>query len=223
MSHPGRNLIGGRSGGRWQKPALNPESEVQQTSAAGRVAWLPTLLAKGAQPLQRTHLRHRIPIAAPARLHLLLLDTSGSMRQGGRLALAKGYAARLIEQAARAGDDVGVLSFGGAGVAMLVPPGPARAAGAARVRQCGGGGGTPLAQALAMAEQVFARRARRSAKGASLLWLLTDGRTLEQPQAPVGAQHVVILDFENQRQALGRCAAWAARWGAEHRLVREGE
>lgn len=137
--------------------------------------------------------------------------------------MAKGYAARLIEQAARAGDDVGVLSFGGAGVAMLVPPGPARAAGAARVRQCGGGGGTPLAQALAMAEQVFARRARRGAKGASLLWLLTDGRTLEQPQAPVGAQHVVILDFENQRQALGRCAAWAARWGAEHRLVRDGE
>ena len=50
------------------------------------------------------------------------------MRQGGRLALAKGFAARLIEEAARAGDDVALISFGGQGVDMLLPPGPARGA-----------------------------------------------------------------------------------------------
>ncbi|MEO6273277.1 MAG: VWA domain-containing protein [Rhodoferax sp.] len=183
---------------------------------ASPIDWLPTLLAKGPQALQRQHLRYQSQPAARPRLHLIVLDTSGSMRQGGRLALAKGYAARLIEQAARAGDDVGLLSFGGRGLEWLVPPGPARSAGAARVRQCGGGGGTPLAQALALAQQRIAQPSRRAASP-PLLWLLTDGRTLEQPAAPTTAS--VVVDFEDPRRPLGRCAAWAARWGAEYRLA----
>ena len=49
--------------------------------------------------LAAQHLRWREPKAKPSTLHLLLLDTSGSMRQGGRLARAKGYAAQVLEQA----------------------------------------------------------------------------------------------------------------------------
>ncbi len=147
------------------------------------------------------------------RLHLIVLDTSGSMRQGGRLALAKGFAAKLIEEAARAGDDVALLCFGGQGVELVLPPGPARAAGAARVRQCGGGGGTPLAHALAVAQGLLVKSSHAA------LWLLTDGRTLEQPAAPQGAAQTVIVDFDDPRRAIGRCAAWAAQWGAEHRLA----
>ncbi|APW48149.1 vWA domain-containing protein [Rhodoferax antarcticus] len=197
---------------------MNSGSEVQQASAGGRVAWLPTLLAKGAQPLQRIHLRHRTAVVAPVRLHLLLLDTSGSMRQGGRLALAKGYAARLIEQAARAGDQVGLLVFGGAGVELLLAPGPARRAAAVRVLQCAGGGGTPLAQALEHANQLLAHAQHRgmTTPQASWLWLLTDGRTLEIPAAPVGAVNVVVVDFEERKRALGRCATLAERWGAAY-------
>ncbi len=149
-------------------------------------------------------------------LHLILLDTSGSMRKGGRLALAKGYAARLVEQAARAGEDAGLLSFGGAGVELVLPPGRARSAGAVRVRLCGGGGGTPLAQALEMAARLLEDASRRGGRDATL-WLLTDGRTLEQPPAPGGAGHVVIVDFDHPARPVGRCAAWARHWGAEHR------
>jgi len=29
----------------------------------------------------------------------------------------------------------------------------------------------------------------------------------------------VIVDFDDASKPLGRCAAWAARWGAEHRLA----
>lgn len=182
------------------------------------IAWLRTLVAKGPQPLRREHLRRQPAHAAVPALHLIVLDASGSMRQGGRLALAKGYAARLIERAARAGDDVGLLSFGGAGVELLVPPGPARAAGAARVRQCGGGGGTPLAQALAMAQRLLAAPSPRGRRQATL-WLLTDGRTLEQPEPPAAAGHIVIVDFDHPDRPIGRCAAWAQRWPAEHRLA----
>ncbi|CAN5438041.1 hypothetical protein BH11PSE9_BH11PSE9_05880 [soil metagenome] len=146
-----------------------------------------------------------------------MLDTSGSMRQRGRLALAKGHAAWLIEQAARVGDKVALLCFGGQGVELLLPPGRARAARAASVRPLGGGGGTPLAHALAQAEQVLLREARRHGPIDSSLWLLTDGRTLEQPAAPQAAQRIVIVDFDNPSRAIGRCAAWARRWGAEHR------
>ena len=183
------------------------------------IAWLRTLLAKGPHALQRAHLRYKPQAVAAPRLHLIVLDTSGSMRQGGRLALAKGHAARLIELAARAGDHVGLLCFGGSGVQLVLPPGPARAAGAAQVRQCGGGGGTPLRQALAVANTLLAQARRRGSSGPAWLWLLTDGRTLEQPAAPKDAEHAVVMDFDDRAPAIGRCAAWAARWGAEYRLA----
>lgn len=138
------------------------------------------------------------------------------MRRGGRLALAKGHAARLIEQAARAGDEVALLSFGGQGVELLLPPGSARASSSLRVRPLGGGGGTPLAQALVQAESVLRRAARRHGPGEHWLWLLTDGRSLEQPTAPPAAQHRVIIDFDDPARPLGRCTHWAELWGAAH-------
>jgi magnesium chelatase subunit ChlD-like protein len=187
----------------------------------GPIAWLPTLLAKGAGPLQPEHLRRRPRAARPVRLHLIVLDVSGSMRQRGRLALAKGHAMLLIEEAARAGDDAGLLCFGGQGVDLLLPPGRARSAGSARVARVGGGGGTPLAEGLAQADHLLRRALRRNATTESWLWLLTDGRTLEQPAPPAVASHIVIVDFDDPARAIGRCASWAARWGAEHCLARQ--
>ena len=192
------------------------------------IAWLRTLLAKGPHALHRVHLRYQPVTAQTPRLHLIALDTSGSMRRNGRLASAKGHAALLIEQAARAGDDVALLCFGGGGVELLLSPGPARRSGSARVRSVGGGGGTPLAAALAASERLlWLARARHRGQGAceTWLWLLTDGRSLEQPADPRAAEHIVIIDFDASAGApgtgmphgIGRCAAWATHWGAEHR------
>lgn len=183
------------------------------------IAWLPTVVAKGPAPLQREHLRHQPVALRSSRLHCIVLDTSGSMRQRGRLALAKGHAAFMIEQAARQGDDVALLRFGGQGVELLLPPGRARAAGSQRLRPVGGGGGTPLAEALFQADRLLQRTLRKNGLTECWLWLLTDGRTLEQPQAPLTPQHLVIVDFDDPKKNLGRCAAWAMRWGAEHRLA----
>jgi magnesium chelatase subunit ChlD-like protein len=213
-------------GGRW-RTAVQPAGAralrvVAARAPSASIAWLPTLYAKGLEALAAQHLRWREPQAKMSTLHLVLLDTSGSMRQGGRLALAKGYAAQVLEQAARTGEHVALLCFGGQGVEVLVAPGPARRAAAARVQQRGGGGGTPLAQALAAAEKMMAQHRRvRGNQGSAntVLWLLTDGRTQDRPAAPHGAAHTVVVDFEDPRRALGRCAAWAARWGAEHRMA----
>ncbi len=181
------------------------------------IDWLRTLLAKGARPLRRDHLRRRPVPVQLARLHLIVLDTSASMRSGGRLALAKGHALRLIEQAVRAGDDVALLRFGGAQVELLLPPGRARAACATRVGPIAGGGGTPLATALAQADQLLREAARGQAgESEAWLWLLTDGRTLEKPAPPRAADHVVLIDFDPPGRPLGRCDEWARQWGARH-------
>jgi magnesium chelatase subunit ChlD-like protein len=228
LSHRGNRPASKAGLPRWRAKVLSVPTGATQRLSAGRsdgaIAWLRTLLAKGPQALQRAHLRHQ-PLAARApRLHLIALDTSGSMRRDGRLAAAKGHAALLIEQAAGSNDDVALLSFGGAGVELLLVPGPARRSGAARVRPLGGGGGTPLASALAEAERLLRRsRVQHRSQGAceTWLWLLTDGRSLEQPVAPGAAEHIVIIDFDAPAGApgtgIGRCAAWAAEWGAEHR------
>ena len=226
MSHPGARAPEARGGWRWRNNPPQPRrlprpglAHPLDAPGAG-IDWPRTLAAKGPGPLLRGHLRYRETPARTPRLHLIALDTSGSMRQRGRLAWAKGYAARLIEQAARAGDHVALLAFGGQGVQLLLPPGPARAAGTARVRPVGGGGGTPLAACLAEAGRLLRAARRRQGPGASAggacLWLLTDGRTLEQPGAPQAAQRIVVVDFDDPLRPVGRCAAWARQWGAEH-------
>lgn len=223
MSHPGPRAPTAPGGRRWlnppgsSRPSLALHTPAPRAGAAGTgIDWLRTLVAKGPQRLAGVHVRHRSLNARMPDLHLIALDASGSMRQGGRLAHAKGYAADLIQQAARAGDHVALLSFGGHGVHLLLPPGPARAAGAARVRPVGGGGGTPMAACLQEAGRLLRDARRRS--HTTVLWLLTDGRTLEQPTAPAAAGHTVVVDFDDPMRPLGRCAAWAARWRAEHRL-----
>ena len=225
MSHPGPHAPLAGGGRRWPAPHPIPQPAlarhaVRPAQAAGAgIDWLRTLLAKGPQRLIPAHLRrHGVSPRVPP-LHLIALDTSGSMRRGGRLAWAKGYAARLIEQAARAGDHVALLCFGGQGVQLLLPPGPARVAGSERVRPVGGGGGTPLSACLREADRLLRKTQRqRGTAGGDCLWLLTDGRTLEQPTAPTAAGHIVVVDFDDPSRPLGRCAAWAERWQAEHRL-----
>lgn len=224
MSHHARTRLHGRDGGWWHNPSSrleDPGLRTRERLPRGRsIAWLPSLLRKGAGPLRHSHLCWREPSARAARLHLIVLDTSGSMRRRGQLELAKGHAAMLIEQAARTGDDVAVLSFGGQGVHLLLAPRPARRSGGERIRPLGGGGGTPLAQALAQAQALLLRAARRcgDADGSrSCLWLLTDGRTLEQPAAPAAAGRIVVVDFDQAPVRLGRCPQWAVRWGAEYR------
>lgn len=225
MSHPGPHALAAPGGRRWQAPPPNPRARLARREArpADRAGaglhWPRTLAAKGAAPLRRQHLRHRPHEAQAPTLHLIVLDVSGSMRRGRRLALAKGCAAQVIEQAARDGEHVALLSVGGQGLNLLLPPGPARRAGVSRVRPLGGGGGTPLRAGLAEAERLL-RAAHGRHGGRSCLWLLTDGHTLEAPAAPRAPDHLVIVDLDDPLHPIGRCAAWAHHWGAELRRPR---
>lgn len=218
LSHCGPAALSSGAGRQWQPPLLERPAVLALHGLPGRgIDWPQTLLAKGRGALQRQHLRRHRCTTRPARLHLLLIDTSASMRRHGRLALAKGCADRLIAQAARHGDEAGVLCFGGTAPTWLQRPGPARRALALRVRGLGGGGGTPLAAALATADAALQQRRRRSASTDHIdtwLWLLTDGRSLQTPQRPVFADHLVLVDHDDPLDPAGQCRRWAALWGA---------
>lgn len=199
-------------------PRLAQAERPAPADAAVRIHWPRTLLSKGATQLRRAHLQRVQPPSEPAALHLIMLDNSGSMRQGGRLAQAKAFAVGLLEDAARAGAHVAVLLLGGQGVQWVQKAAPARRSAIPQMRHLGGGGGTPLAEGLRQAQGEMQAFHRRHGAAPRTLWLLTDGRSLEQPGAPAAADHLVIVDFDDPRRPLGRCRQWAERWGAEWRL-----
>ncbi|PWW47676.1 magnesium chelatase subunit ChlD-like protein [Melaminivora alkalimesophila] len=146
-------------------------------------------------------------------LHCFVLDCSGSMLRSGQLARAKGVLAQLLQQAYLWRDPVALVNFGGRGSALVRAPGRAPLRPEALVLPLDGGGGTPLAEALARADAVL----RRHRHGPRWLWLLTDGRTRETPARPRHADGLWVIDFEHARPPLGRAAALAGAWDA--RLV----
>jgi magnesium chelatase subunit ChlD-like protein len=224
MSHRRSLTAFGHGARRWltdPRAALHGAANVPAPPGRGAVIdWPATLCAKGAAALTPRHLRHRATPARQAQLQLLLLDTSGSMQRHGALARAKGWALQLIEHAARGGDAVAVLGFGGQGVQVLLAPQPARRAAGARLRQLGGGGGTPLAQALRQAEAWARGGGLRQRACAVNLWLLTDGRCPEVPhQRPAGLQALHIVDFDDPLAPRGQAWAWARRWQAQWRAA----
>ncbi|WP_313077280.1 VWA domain-containing protein [Melaminivora sp.] len=158
------------------------------------------------------HLRRRpVPPHAPA-LHCFVLDCSGSMLCAGQLARAKGVLAELLAQAYRWRDPVALLGFGGAGSTLVLAPGRALQDAGRTLAPLGGGGGTPLTQALADADALL----RRHRQGQRWLWLLTDGRTRERPARPRHADWLCVIDFDTARPPLGRAPALAAAWDARH-------
>ena len=158
------------------------------------------------------HLRRRQPASRPGALHCFVLDTSASMLRGDRLAQAKGLLMALMRAAAAARERVALLCFAGQRTALRVPPTRAGAWREDWITPIGGGGGTAVAPALRRATLLLARHRRQRPGDRRTLWLLTDGRTLENPSRPDFAQRVVIVDFDRGRDALHRTARWACRW-----------
>ena len=178
------------------------------------VDWPRTLATRGAQPLHRSHLRFRAEETGAAALHCFVLDCSASMVTHGQLARAKGLVAAWLQAAYQRRDDVALLCFAGGRLDWRLKPGRARAWTDREVMPIAGGGGTSLMQGLAEADAVLAQAARRQPGQSRCLWLLTDGRSPQQPPRPRAAHHVGVVDFESSRVKLGRNAVLATRWGA---------
>jgi len=147
-------------------------------------------------------------------LHCFVLDCSGSMLAGQRLALAKGLLVALFDRASSARADAALVCFGGAGADVRFGPAVPRWWNERWLQPVGGGGGTPLAAGVKKAAQLLERAARRKPAQQRWLWVLTDGRSGEVPIRPVDADEVVFVDFERGAIRLGRCEQLALAWGA---------
>ncbi len=107
------------------------------------------------------------------RVLIFAVDASGSAALA-RLAEAKGAVELLLARAYARRDHVALIAFRGAGAELILPPTRSLVQTKRRLAGLPGGGGTPLAAALQMAQET-AVRAR--AKGLTpVLALLTDGR-----------------------------------------------
>lgn len=149
-------------------------------------------------------------------LHCLLLDCSASMLRRRQLALAKGLLLHWSAQLYRQRAEVAVIGFGGNGARLLQPPRKAVAVNERWIAAIDGGGATPVADALAQAEQLLQRERRRQPGRRLGLWLLTDGRFAELPPLPVGSDFCVVVDFEQAALPLGRARRLAERWRADY-------
>ncbi|MDB4975230.1 MAG: Mg-chelatase subunit ChlI [Myxococcaceae bacterium] len=192
----------------------------------GSVHWFGTLVRAARHPaskLRVEELRYRAR-RAPAMQHwVLALDCSGSMLRSGALAAAKAVAHALEANALRVGAHVSVLSFQGATTRLEASSQAARATREHAIRQLGGGGGTPLGDALREALELARRRPFHAPDVGKRVVLLTDGRSREQldslartRQRPSPDLELLVIDCERGAVRLGRAAALATALGGQY-------
>jgi magnesium chelatase subunit ChlD-like protein len=185
-----------------------------QPRAGTRIAWPATLARKRHGPLYATHLRFVPEESKAGVLHCFVLDCSASMLSGERLATAKGLLVACFDRAAAERAEVALICFGGAGADVRFGPAVPRWWNERWLQPIGGGGGTPFALGVKTAEQILARAARKKPAQQRVLWVLTDGRSVERPVKPMAADRIVFVDCERDALALGRCGQLAQEWGA---------
>ncbi|PAT33855.1 magnesium chelatase [Vandammella animalimorsus] len=188
-------------------------------AAASSWDWVRTLIARGSAELQPQHLRRQSTLAQPPQLHCIVLDCSASMLRSGALAQAKGLLLALMQQAYQQRQHIALLCFGGQGVQLRLPPQRPPAWSQDWIAPIPGGGGTPLALAVAQADQLLHRHAGRNGPAGHSLWLLSDGRSQSLPQRPAHAQQLVLIDCERARIRLGRMRTLAEQWQAHYQLL----
>lgn len=186
-----------------------------------RIAWPATLAAMRERKLHREHLRFVREMPRGGALHCFVLDCSGSMLAGQRLALAKGLLITLFDRVSAMRAEAALICFSGAGAERRFGPAVPRWWNERWLAPVGGGGGSPLAAGVRSAAQLLERSARRRPAQQRWLWILTDGRTRDEPARPADADEVVFVDFERGAIRLGRCALLADAWGARRLTPQE--
>lgn len=179
-----------------------------------RVAWPATLAQKRQLPLHASHLRYVRRASSEGALHCFVLDCSASMLVHEQLARAKGMLLACFDRAAAERAEVALICFGGASADLRFGPAVPRWWNERWVAPIGGAGGTPFELGIATATQLLARTRRRKPYQQRVLWVMTDGRCLDEPAKPDLANRIIFVDCEHQTPKLGRCIELASEWGA---------
>ncbi|CAH2807913.1 MAG: ChlD component of cobalt chelatase involved in B12 biosynthesis [uncultured Paraburkholderia sp.] len=204
-----------RSGFRWRQQGAGSNARRSPRGEPGRrIAWPATLAARRADTLRHEHLRFVREAPRGGVLHCFVLDCSGSMLGGQHLALAKGLLVALFDHASTTRAEAALVCFGGSGADLRFGPAVPRWWNERWLAPLGGGGGSPLASGVERVTRLLENCARRKPAQQRWLWILTDGRSHDEPVRPGFADEVVFVDFEQEAVRLGRCAALAQAWGA---------
>lgn len=192
------------------------------------IAIIPTLIDALHRPtgshMSLASLRMHRRNAAPSRLVLLVVDSSGSMGAHERMSRTKAGLRSMLERIYVRRDRVAVQAFRGARTELLLSPCRSIAAARAVTGSLPTGGGTPLRAALYAAAEVLHREHLRRPTESTLLVLVTDGRTRESVHDAATeiarlTTTSMVLDTETGASRLGRARQIANWLGASYELL----
>lgn len=142
------------------------------------------------------------------------------MLHSGALAQAKGVLLALLQSIYQQRAHASLLCFGGQGMQWRLRTQRPPAWNDAWLAPIGGGGHSPLAQALSEADCAL-QAAKRYPAAARRLWLLSDGRVPALPAMPEHAAQIHLIDCELNRIPLARMAQLTQQWQCRYQHLQE--
>ncbi|WP_407316858.1 vWA domain-containing protein [Pseudomonas sp. nanlin1] len=183
----------------------------------GRIDWLATLLA--GRPRQLADLRWQQRRASAHESWLVIVDASASTLRHGALAAAKGVLEQFFDDAYQQRARLTLLTASGRQPSWQRHGLKASMALQPWLKALGGGGGTPLAEALVQAHDWLQRRRKAYPEECQRCLILTDGRVKQLPaMQPLGCD-TLLLDIERGAIRLGKARLIAQGLGAQYRHV----
>ncbi|GIG60127.1 magnesium chelatase [Longispora fulva] len=187
------------------------------------VATVRAAAQRGSATLQRQDLRAPVRKGREANLVLFVVDASGSMAARRRLGAVTDAVLSLLMDAYQRRDKVGMITFRGSEAQLVLPPTSSVEVAAARLRDLGTGGRTPLDAGLRRAEDTLRIERLKDPSRRPLLVIVTDGRTTSGPTPAATAARLaaagvasVVVDCESGHVRLGLAGQLAAQLGGEH-------
>lgn len=179
------------------------------------VDWFRSLLANGAQwPLQT--LRYYKRRAGKPVIHIVLLDTSGSILANQGFAKAKGLILQIAERAYLQKEQFALLGFGNQKVDTLVSLRRAPKAVRDLLDSIAASGGTPLQSALQAAARMQQQQLRKNPAVLFQNYIVTDGRVSRPDIKAELAGKTVVVDVEQSQVKRGRAKQIAHALNAQY-------
>ena len=170
--------------------------------------------------VRRDDLRQATREGREGNLVLFVVDASGSMAARQRMSAVKGAVLSLLLDAYQRRDQVGLVTFRGAGAEVALPPTSSVDAAAARLESLPTGGRTPLGAGLLKAHDVLRVERLRDPARRALVVVVTDGRATGGPE-PVafGARAARLFAAEGIASVVVDCESGVVRLGLAAQLA----
>ena len=149
-------------------------------------------------------------------LNLVLLDTSGSTHDGQLMAKSKGLVLEISKQAYLRREQLSILGFGNDQLDNILPKVRAPKSIQKCLNQISSGGGTPMKEALELAQHYLLNLLKKIPALAIKCFLITDGRTRQNVEGLTLPGQFTVIDIETSAVKRGRAKMIAQSLGAQY-------